>query len=365
MTTPEITLLSAGAEPVPGSYLYFLVSAARRGPLAGAFKLGVAGSFAARYQQHTRVWKDRFDLSRSCLLRTDRRQEVQWLEKHLKRLFGEPGPDGRSWRRDPGRRADGHTEWFELACLEPMLAQAEGAVALRSALGVRTQVIRGLGPADCALVGLAPDGTPLPPPLDSRAEPRALAHARRAQERAAEDAQAAALAGAALELAQCYDAHLLWVGLDVWRWHLAHPHLQTHRTDAGWADLYFGRFGPPRALPQRRSADEPPPTPAQMGFEEACERRMAAAAPAEAGCSHQKLEPSCRLMDAVYSTCGTASNERLVQALGSFPHPVCADALVLRLNFKQREAIHAFFPRFKALAERVESRLPREQSVLC
>lgn len=364
MTAPEVAHPVVGAEPEQIAYLYCLFSAARSGPLAGAFKLGIAGSFAARYHQHTRTWEERFDLSRSVLLQTNSRQEVLWLEKHLKRLCGEPGPDGRSWRRDPGRRADGHTEWLDQACLEPLLERAVSSMTLRGELGVRFRVVRGLSPADCALAGLAPDGTPLPPQPGSQAQRRALAQARQEQEQAIETARDMAVAGAALEVAQTYEEHLVWVNVDLWRWHQFRPTLRPTCFQTDWADLYFGRFGPPRSQPKVRSKKEPPPTPTQIRFEEACRRRLAAATDQTAD---PRLEPawSCRLMDAVHSTATLFCYEDgSTEAVGPFPNSVCADALVLRLNFRRCESVQPYFARYEALAGRVESRHRWEQPYL-
>ena len=353
MTSPVVALPAATTTPLLGSHVYFLVSAAHTGPLAGAFKLGVADSLASRYHQHARTWQERFDPTRSALVRVERRQEAQWLESDLKRIFGRPGPGGRSWRRDPGRRADGYTEWFELDCLELMLVRVEGAVALREKLGVRAQISRGLSPADCALIGLAADGTPLPPQPGSRAGQRAQAQAEREQEEAIEDARAVAVAGATLELAQAYEEHLRWVGLDLWRWHIANPARRMRLCDAGWADLYFGGFGPPRARPRERSHNDPPPTPAQIRFEQDYERLLSAAPKVVKGIAGGP-EYLYDLTDAVYSTGSTFRlSNGTVEAAGPFPHPVCADTLVLRLNFIRHEALQPFFARFEALAQRV------------
>ena len=360
--SPVVAPPAATTEPSLGSYLYFLFSAARTGPLAGAFKLGVADSLASRYHQHARTWQERFDPARSALVQVERRQEAQWLETDLKRIFGRPGPEGRSWQRDPGRRADGYTEWFELDCLEPMLVRVEGAVALRGKLGVRAQISPGLTPADCALIGLAADGRPLPPQPSSRAEQRARAQAEQEQEEAIEDVRAVAVAGAALELAQAFEEHLRWVSLDLWRWHIANPARRMRRCDAGWADLYFGGFGPPRARPLERSHNDPPPTPAQIRFEQDYERLLSAAAPKVVKGIAGGPEHLYDLTDAVYSTGSTFRlSSGAVEAAGPFPHPVCADTLVLRLNFKRCEALQPFLARFEALAQRVVCRHRWEQ----
>lgn len=355
MTAPELTLPIAGTEPALSACLYFLVSAASTGTLTGAYKLGVAASFAARYHRHTRTWQERFDLDRSVLLHIDA-SEVYALEKHLQRLFGRPGPNGQSWRRDPGRKADGYTEWFDLACLEAMLTEAERWVAQRCALGVCAQVSRGLSPAERALVRLAADGSPLPLPLVSQTQRRALAGACWAQEQAIEAARDVAVAGAALEVAQAFEAHLVWVSVDLWRWYETRPTPCPTHTDVGWADLYFGRFGPPRAQPTVRSQNEPPPTPAQLRFEEACRLRLAVAIDQTAN-SRRQPQGSCRLMDAVRSTATVYYDDSgNTEALGPFPHPFCADSLLLRLTFERCGWVQSFYARYEALARRAESR---------
>ena len=67
-------------------------------------------------------------------------------------------------------------------------------------------------------------------------------------------------------------------------------------------------------------------------------------------------------MDAVYSTDATGCFDGEVEAVGAFPHPVCADALVLRLTFEDgRPAVEPYYARYEALARRAESRHRWEQ----
>ena len=132
--------VDAGSES-PNYCLYFLVCAAKSGPLASLIKVGIADRFPIRYRQHTATW-GLFDLSRSALLRVRNRREALDLERNLRNHFGDPVSENiakaagktltsedfiamGSWRRYPGRRDNGYTEFYAFDCLTRMLSHVE------------------------------------------------------------------------------------------------------------------------------------------------------------------------------------------------------------------------------------------------
>lgn len=170
---------SSQSQP-PAHYLYFLVCAAASGPRAGLFKLGITSVLAARHYQHTLTWES-FDLGRSALLRARTRKEVLRLENALRHIFGDAGaqdgsravgathrPDGspapHSWRRHPGQRADGHTEFYDVRCLNLMLSFTEGWLACRQDRAEGACLQRGLESSEAAMgLGLGRSAQPSGP----------------------------------------------------------------------------------------------------------------------------------------------------------------------------------------------------------
>ena len=137
-------------DDLPPDCLYLLVSKAKTGPLVGTFKLGITKDLLCRHKRHTLNWND-FDLARSALVRVGSRRQVQHLESSLRRHFSNPEAEAQaraagqqlssadlaalnSYRRNPGSRKEGYTEFFAIECLEKML---EAAVYLLACNGNR------------------------------------------------------------------------------------------------------------------------------------------------------------------------------------------------------------------------------------
>ena len=347
--------------------LYFLVSKASTGPQAGLFKLGISSRLPDRHHKHTLRWEE-FDLSRSALLRACTRREVQRLETALRHIFGDAGtaggsravgqthrPDGSpapaTWRCDPGRKADGHTEFYDVACLPTMLAFVEHWLFCRAERGAGARLQRGITPADAAR-GLGIDAGAPTLTKEDKATQRVQRRSQREQDLAALEAHIATRVSQVLDFALAHEEHLLHVHLNLWhRVRASGQH--WHSSFEGLVDLYFGGFG---AAPTGTDAESEHRSPAQIAFEERFEALLAAPAHSErlrGRYWEDRAQVAC-LREASGRSTDTFLDDTLLHLGGT-------DTLLVRVQPWLYEPVLPLFEQFDALARRVEGRRGYDQ----
>lgn len=109
-------------ETIPGDKLYLLVS--QDGTM---FKIGITANIAGRIQQLQTVWGG-LDLHRSCLVAGDDLR-VRGLESMLHFLFSNENIAH-------GNSQDGHTEWFNIDCLDRVVEEIERVAAIKEDAGI-------------------------------------------------------------------------------------------------------------------------------------------------------------------------------------------------------------------------------------
>ncbi len=346
-----------------GSCLYFLVCADTTGDLAGLFKLGIADCLGLRHQQHQKVW-GAFDLPRSAVLRVGDRWEARRLELALRDALGgsvtEGGPGAakpwstadflarKSWRRYPGRKDEGYTEFYAVECLERALVFTEGWLDLCRERLVGACLQRGINPAEGAL-GLGVDGGILLTGRDRGPGLRERQRVRREREYAELEEQVVDKMTRALALALEYEERLLWVDLRGWQRRRTEP--RWFRVDEGLVDLHFTRFGPAAA-----STDTEPPScsPAQAHFEE-----LLMPITSKTACLHPEGWRVVRSREVcVFDDLADFFHEAAVL------HPTYAGALRLRVEHRLSDLDHPLFAEYEALARRVQDRHPWRQPEL-
>ena len=346
-----------------GSCLYFLVCADTTGNLAGLFKLGIADCLALRHQQHQKVW-GAFDLPRSAVLRVGDRWEARRLELALRDALGGSVTEGspgaakpqttedfltrKSWRRYPGRKDEGYTEFYAVECLDRALTFTEGWLDLCGARLADTRLQRGIDPAECALDlgiigGTALIGRDRGPGLRERQR------IRREREYTELEEQVVDRMSRTLALGQEYEERLLWVDLRGWQRRRKEP--LWFRVDEGLVDLYFTRFDPALSSTE---AEPPPRSLAQTRFED-----LLVPIVAKATCLNPESWRVVRSREVcVFDDLADFFSEPVV------PHPTCTGALRLRVEHELSDLGHPLFAQYEALARRVENRHPWQQPEL-
>ncbi len=256
-------------DDLPPDCLYLLVSKAKTGPLAGTFKLGITKDLSCRHQRHTHNWKD-FDLARSALVRVGSRRQVQHLESSLRRHFSNPEAEAQaraagqqlssadlaalnSYRRNPGCRKEGYTEFFAIECMEKMLEAAVYLLACNGNRAAGDSVQRGI-----TLPTLAAASKRLSS-LPKRAKPKLPAWvlewpSQMKREQREQDVKTAAKTAQILELALAYESHVVWVDLTWWHHLLRCDQWRSWRYGywrpahgKALVELYFSGFAPASA----------------------------------------------------------------------------------------------------------------------
>ena len=341
----------ADQDAQPTHCLYLLVCADPTGPRTDTFKLGISSRLAQRYHKHTLNWRH-FDLSRSVLFWARDRHEVQCLESAMRHVLGDAGAAGRSravgethrpdgspapptYRRDPGRRADGHTEFYSMGGFHTAVAFIEGWRGCRAERAEGSFVQRGIDPADL-LLGPGSKGAAITTPSAARLKAQAVT-----------EADITEKVAALLDLALDYEANLRSVGLSGWRKALAGG--PGVRRRCHWLlSLYFAGFGPApkRAAPAIAKRRELPCAPARRAF---MERFKAISRPASGQIPTGWQREVISLDDLAYDP-----NEPVENLGFSVNHD--PDTLAVQLRPYYYEPTRPFLARFEALARRVEAR---------
>ena len=373
--TPVFQDIDQGTAPsVPGEAdllpycLYFMVCAATEGPLKGLFKMGITNSLPNRHREHSRVW-GAFDLARSIVLCAHSRREVVNLETSLRQLFGDCAAEDRamtrgqvltsedfiamgSWRRYPGRRDKGHTEFYTMAGFDPMVARAGEWLVTRGRRAAGARLQRGISPSECLT------HTQRATLLLTRPELRELrAENRAAKQRFAEQVrvESGRLMTQVLTFAQAHEEYLLGVDLRFWR------RVRTTRDAAqgknGLVHLYF------RTLDHWLYRDDP---------------RLQAWIDAEWGLQ-QEFAPTSALLDTleppnllrrgfvsrfregVYTLAGGNS----YPDGDHLPYPTPFGTVCVRVGNEYSDHFGPAFERFEELSRRAEGRWAWQQAELC
>ena len=345
--------------------LYFLVSTATTGSLAGLHKVGVADCFPARYRQHVVNW-GAFDLARSAVLWMSSRREAFHLESALRHAFGNPEAESAamqasggpltsedyaalgSWRRCPGARADGHTEFYASSRLDPMLAFTEHWLGCREGRAASARLQRGISASDCSKSGREDDTGSLPPQLyrEERRELRARQDAAQKESWQRLMAQYSVIMERVLALALAYEEHLTWVDLDYWHRSRVEGGVGSHVY--GLVSLYFHRFV---SVPD---GQEVLPSDSWVATQK---RLQESFAPIAALAGEIPPEDWERMHGSGYAAC--TLRERHQDSPCTLPHPICADKMLVRLESCWSDPLHPLFDSFDALARRVEERQRR------
>ena len=192
--------------------------------------MGVANCFAARHQEHSRVWGT-FDLPGSALLRARSRGEVLRLESALRHQYGDCSAADRaqtkgqvltsedliamgSWRRHPGRCDKGCTEFYTVECFEAMVASAREWLATRGRRAADARLQRGISLSECSTQAQRVD------PRLTRGECRELRARRRAAAREFAGKvrlESNELMARVIYFATAHEEYLLGVDLRSWR----------------------------------------------------------------------------------------------------------------------------------------------------
>ena len=358
------------AEAAPSTpCLYFLVSAAKEGPLAGLCKVGTTECFPRRYDKHVRKW-GAFDLTRSALWRVTSRVALQGLEGALRRVFGYPEAEAAakaagkkiltsadyhalgSGRRHPGRREDGHTEFFAAERLPAILAFCETWLRSCGERGAGATLKRGIDPADCAWNLAAETGAaPLTPEerARQRKEQRAEWRLYCEEERAIVEARIVADLHQVLAFAEAHEPYLLYVYLKPWR------QMRADVPDCNGgcgrlAELYFGGFG-------EAVAADPAAGPAALrAFQESFALRLGVPAGTELS------DRACGYASERVATLEAASGHHKDGIHDATRLYVGGeDTQLVRVRPWYYRCIQPFFERFDALSRRVEARRVYEQ----
>ncbi len=332
-----------------GPCLYFLVCADRTaGPLTGLFKLGIADCLALRYQQHQKVW-GAFDLTRSALLRVGDRWDAGRLELALRDALGGSVTEGspgaakpwssadfiarKSWRRYPGRPDEGYTEFYGVDCLERALTFTEQWLALCGDRLAGARLQRGIDPSECMLIPGSSNGAALPG-LDRGPGLHERQRSRREQERAALEEQVVDKMTRALALALEYEGRVLWIDLRGWQQRRKEP--LWFQADTGLVDLYFNPFDP--ASPDAAAGP-------RARFEDLLVPIVNWAA---------STKPERWRVVRSREVCSFCDLDDLRDS--DVPHPLCTQALRLRVKHELSDLEHPLLAQYETLARRVQDR---------
>ena len=356
------------AEAAPSTpCLYFLVSAAKEGPLAGLCKVGTTECFPRRYDKHVRKW-GAFDLTRSALWRVPSRAALKGLEGALRRVFGYPEAEAAakaagkkiltsadyhalgSARRHPGRREDGHTEFFAAERLPAILAFCETWLRSCGERGAGATLKHGIEPADYARHLATETGATALTPEDRARQRREQREERRLyyeQERAIVEARIVADLHQVLAFAEAHEPYLLCVYLEPWR-EMRAKVPDCNGGGGRLVELYFGGFGEARAA----GGADPAACPAALrAFRESFASQLGV--PAGTGLSRRACGYFSERVATLQAASGHHENgihDATRQYVGG------ADTQLVRVRPLFYPCIQPFFEHFDALSRRVEAR---------